>query len=67
VPPVPRCNEGASPDAVTRIPCDTFVSVIGMAVPDERQRPAGSHHPLLDVFAVDLTGGKASPVSISAA
>jgi hypothetical protein len=66
VPPVPRCNECASPDAVTRVPCDPLIGIILVGIAHERHRPAGSYHPSLDVLAIDLEGGQRSTIAVEA-
>jgi hypothetical protein len=39
VPPVPRCDERSGPKAHTGLTGRYFLSVVGMGVSDERQRP----------------------------
>jgi hypothetical protein len=67
MPPGPRCDKSANPNAGLGRSGYGFIRIVPVAVSDERHGPAVPHHPLPNILAINLTGRKASPVSIGAA
>src|SRR5258708_13611244 len=65
MPPVPRRDKRTGPQASTGIPCCCLVCIIGMGIANERQCPAGSHHPRAHVLAFDEAIVDRSTVSVA--
>src|SRR3984957_5548604 len=63
-PPIPRRDERALPHAGLDVARGLLVLVIVVAEPHIGQRPSVSHHPFLDVLAVDFASRHNSPAAV---